>query len=111
MMKTETIACSHCGEALLCDERHFGIVVQCPHCANNLQVPKFAAAAEPKRAKPLAIASMILSLSSIVTGPFGFGPGIVCGHLAMRRARRAETSEGRTFARVGLAVGYLGLAV
>jgi hypothetical protein len=89
--------------------------VQCPQCAGNVQLPHFASAKQPpkttKAAKPLAIASLALSLSSVLIGPFGFAPGIVCGHLALRRAKRSGSTDGKGLARAGLVVGYMALAV
>jgi hypothetical protein len=59
----------------------------------------------------MAIAAVVLALSSLVIGPFGFVPGIVCGHVALRRARNSQSDDGKTLARVGLAVGYAALAL
>lgn len=110
-MNTQTFACGHCGQSLLCDEQHSGRLVQCPHCAGNVQLPDFAVAPQRKRAKPMAIASLALSLSSVLIGPFGYGPGIVCGHQALGLAKKSGSNEGKTLARLGLVVGYIGLAL
>lgn len=54
----------------------------------------------------LAVASMVLSLSSLILGPLGFIPGIVCGHLAKKRLRRDPMLAGAGYAKAGLIVGY-----
>ena len=65
---------------------------------------------EPQK-NPLATASVILSSLSVVLGPFGCVPGIICGHLAKARIRRGQTSEGGNTATVGLVMGYVLLSV
>lgn len=55
----------------------------------------------------LAIASLVLSCLSILLGPFGCLPGIVCGHLARRDIRRNPDHGGIGIALAGLIVGYL----
>jgi len=55
---------------------------------------------------PLAVVSMVLSLSSVLIGPFGFLPGIVCGHLALSRLRREPQVGGAGATATGLAAGY-----
>ena len=59
----------------------------------------------------LAIASLVLSCSSIFIFPLGFLPGIVCGHLARREIRRNPSLSGEGMANAGLIVGYLFLAL
>jgi general secretion pathway protein G len=59
----------------------------------------------------LAIASFFLSLASVVLGPFGFIPGIVCGHLARRRVARDATLDDPGFAKAGLVIGYVFVAL
>lgn len=110
-MKTQTFGCGHCGQTFACAEEDLGKVVQCPQCNGGVQLPNFSRRAEVKPAKPMAIAALLLALSSFVIGPFGFVPGIVCGHVALRRARKAQSNDGKTMARVGLAIGYVALAV
>jgi hypothetical protein len=51
-----------------------------------------------------------MSVLSLVLGPLGFGPGIVCGHLARRRIRRDPTLGGN-LATAGLIAGYAFLAI
>lgn len=55
----------------------------------------------------LAITSLLLSCLSIVIGPFGFVPGIVCGHLALRNIQKTSATSGKGIALAGLSVGYL----
>jgi hypothetical protein len=55
---------------------------------------------------PLAVVSMVLSLSSVLIGPLGFLPGIVCGHLALSRLRREREAGGAAATATGLAAGY-----
>jgi hypothetical protein len=62
------------------------------------------------RTDGLAIASLILSLSSLILGPLGSIPGIICGHIARSRVRRDPSLSGDGLAVAGLIVGYLILA-
>jgi hypothetical protein len=55
----------------------------------------------------LAISSLVLSILSIVIGPFGCIPGIICGHLARKKTDRDTKSPDRGIALAGLIVGYL----
>jgi hypothetical protein len=55
----------------------------------------------------LAISSLVLSILSIVIGPFGCIPGIICGHLARKKADRDTKSPDRGIALAGLIIGYL----
>lgn len=60
----------------------------------------------------LAIASLILSIASIIIGPFGFIPGIVCGHLAKKKIRLNKSElKGEGLALSGLIIGYIFLAL
>jgi hypothetical protein len=54
----------------------------------------------------LAIASLVCSLSSLVTC-IGWLPGIICGHLAKSRLRRDPMLKGTGLATAGLIIGYL----
>ena len=56
-----------------------------------------------------AIASLALSIMSVALGPFGFIPGIICGHLGLRRISRDSLKTGRGLAIAGLIIGYLAL--
>ncbi len=59
----------------------------------------------------LAIASVVLSCLSVLVGPFGFLPGIICGHLARSECRRNPALTGAGFALAGLIVGYIFVGV
>jgi len=59
------------------------------------------------RRSGLAIASLILSCSSLCLGPLGFTPGIVCGHLARSKCRNNPSVAGDGLAFAGLIVCYI----
>jgi hypothetical protein len=59
----------------------------------------------------LAVASLICSCATLLAGPFGAIPGVICGHLARRQMRRDPSLGGRGLATAGLVVGYSLLAV
>ena len=59
----------------------------------------------------LAIASVVLSCLSVLVGPFGFLPGIICGHLARSECRRNPALTGSGIALAGLIVGYIFVGV
>ncbi|MGA2866392.1 MAG: DUF4190 domain-containing protein [Verrucomicrobiota bacterium] len=127
-------ACPACGQHLEGDAGYGGLTLNCPACNRPFTVPgaaprpayswpastsaraPAAAAAPPARAAapiaplkpaaPLAIWSFALSVASLVIGPLGFIPGIICGHLAKRAMRRDPGLAGRGLATAGLAVGY-----
>jgi hypothetical protein len=69
-------------------------------------VPSPAAASPRPLTCGLAIASLVLSVATVVIGPFGYIPGIICGHLARRRIRRNPGLSGKGLATAGLALGY-----
>jgi hypothetical protein len=54
----------------------------------------------------MAIASFVLALFSILIGPLGFVPAIICGHRARSRLRRDASLAGGGFATAGLVIGY-----
>ena len=60
-----------------------------------------------KQTSGLAIASLVLSCLSIILGPFGCLPGIVCGHLARRDIKKNPDHTGKGIALAGLLVGYM----
>lgn len=64
-----------------------------------------------RRTSGLAIASLVLSCLSVALGPFGFFPGIICGHLARSECRRDPNVDGDGLAVAGLIVGYLFLVI
>src|SRR5204863_8807877 len=67
--------------------------------------PQRTVAKKPEQCS-LSVASLLLSLASVLIGPFGFIPGIICGHLAKARLRKEPQLTGRGMASAGLAIGY-----
>jgi hypothetical protein len=59
----------------------------------------------------LAIASLICSIGSFCIIPFGFIPGIICGHMAMKRLAQTPSLRGAGLAKAGLIIGYVGLVL
>ena len=59
----------------------------------------------------LSIASLILSISSVVLGPFGCIPGIICGHLAIKEYKKSNITSGTGMAKAGLWIGYIALVI
>ena len=61
----------------------------------------------------MAIASLVLSLLTVIIGPFGCIPGIICGHVARRQCHRDPRLGGQGLALAGLILGYafLGLVL
>ena len=53
-----------------------------------------------------AIASLTCSCLSFMLVPFGFIPGIIFGHVALKQIRNTSTVSGLGIARAGLMVGY-----
>lgn len=62
------------------------------------------------RTEPLAIVSLVMSTLSVVLGPLGFIPGIICGHIARSRIRQTPGYGGDSLATAGLIVGYIFVA-
>ncbi len=62
---------------------------------------------QTKRTSGLAIASLILSCLSIVLGPFGAIPGIICGHISRNECKKDQTLDGSGMALAGLIIGYI----
>jgi len=73
--------------------------------------PPTAPTPQPTKTSGLAIASLICSLGNFLIIPFGFIPGIICGHLAMKQLAREPGLKGRGLAQAGLILGYLGLVL
>ena len=63
------------------------------------------------RTSGLAIASLALSCLAALIGPFGFLPGIICGHMARSECRRDPRVVGDGLALAGLIVGYVFLGI
>ena len=125
--------CPACAQHLDGEEAYIGRTVNCPACGrafvvaqpvvpasavllkaasaspappNRPAAPARPAPAKAARTSKLAIVSLALSAGSFVLGPFGFIPGIICGHLARGKIRRDSTLAGKGLATAGLAVGY-----
>ncbi|MFC1597584.1 DUF4190 domain-containing protein [Planctomycetota bacterium] len=58
------------------------------------------------KATGLASASLILALASVIVGPFGAIPAIICGHKALSRMRKNSAIEGFGRALSGTILGY-----
>lgn len=59
----------------------------------------------------LATVSFALSLGSLLIGPFGYIPGIICGHIAKKQLRANPVLSGRGLATSGLVIGYVFLTL
>jgi hypothetical protein len=59
----------------------------------------------------LAIASLVLSCLSVILGPFGCIPGIICGHLGRKQCRSDSNITGEGLALSGLIIGYIFLGI
>jgi Domain of unknown function (DUF4190) len=103
-------SCPACGQNILCDTTHAGTQTTCPSCKATIAVPKEAAGTAGQRTSRLAIASLVCSLSSLVTC-IGWLPGIICGHMAKSRIRRDPSLKGSGLATAGLVIGYLILII
>lgn len=126
--------CPGCAQHLDGDPGYAGRSISCPACGRAFVVPQPGMAAAPVAAKvavapptapaqrtvfappssavkssrtsKLAVASLALSLGTFLLGPFGFIPGVICGHMAKAHLRRNPALGGRGFATAGLAIGY-----
>ena len=65
--------------------------------------PAYKDESKPRRTSRLAIASIVLSLVI----PMGCIPGIICGHLALRKIEKNVSFGGRGLALAGLIIGYI----
>ena len=132
-MRDIKFACPHCEQHIKCDDTLGGQKINCPACGREVVVPKLAdghqlrtttghvpvpteARAAPRSGKTnppappeyskLAIASLSLSIGSVLLWPFGFIPGIILGYLAKAQIRRQPRLQGTEFAVAGIRVGY-----
>ena len=124
-MSEYKFSCPACGQNILCDTTQVGTQIACPGCNATIVVPKETAgtanvstgagippglpgniATTAQRNSRLAIASLVCSLSSLITC-VGWLPGIICGHLAKSRIRRNPSLKGNGLATAGLIIGYL----
>ena len=75
-------------------------------------MPEFHPQIQPaRRTSGLAIAALVLSCLSVALGPFGFVPGILCGHLARSECRRDPKVDGDGLAVAALILGYAFLVI
>jgi len=82
--------------------------------AATVPMPMAAAAPAPgqvSKTSGLAIASLVLSLLTLLIGPFGFIPGIICGHIARAKIANSPNLKGSGLAKAGLIVGYIFLGL
>ncbi len=125
-MSEFNFSCPACGQNVLCDTAHAGTEIACPVCHAAIVVPEatagpavgpprtdttpgwtgYNATTAAPRTSRLAIASLVCSLTSLVTC-VGWLPGIICGHLAKSRIRRDPSLKGNGLATAGLTIGYL----
>jgi len=105
-----TFSCPNCDQPIQCHETYAGKQIQCPSCDEVVTVAAPGAGQSSSRAldasSKLALSSLILSCLSILLGPLGFLPGIICGYLAKERIRRKPELQGLGYARAGLAIGF-----
>jgi len=124
-MSEFTFSCPACGRNILSETTQAGTQIVCPGCNTTIAVPEETAgtasvstptsapsalpgntATTVQRTSGLAIASLICSLSSLITC-VGWLPGIICGHLAKSRMRRNPSLKGSGLATAGLVIGYV----
>jgi len=66
---------------------------------------------QSQRTSGLAITSLILSCATVILGPFGCIPGIICGHIARSECRKNPNLSGDGMALAGLMIGYIFLGL
>jgi len=81
------------------------------NAGNPYGSPQADAHSDAHRTSGLAIASLVLSCLSVLIGPFGFLPVIICGHLARSECRRNQALTGAGLALAGLIVGYISVGL
>ena len=57
------------------------------------------------------LVSLICSAGSFILIPFGFVPGIICGHMSRRRLTQNPLLRGRGLVKAGLILGYASLGI
>ena len=124
--------CQSCGQHLSGDERYAGLQIVCPSCGKTVMVPTVRppagvsiahsappmpaarpqpAPVAPQKTSGLAVASLVCSAGSFIIIPFGFIPGIICGHMAKRKIAAMPGLKGGGLAKAGLIVGYIALSL
>ena len=93
-----------------------GAAAQSAPVSRAATVPVPAAAVAPVQGQApktsgLAIASLVLSLLTLLIGPFGFIPGIICGHIARAKIANNPNLKGSGLAKAGLIIGYIFLGL
>jgi hypothetical protein len=66
---------------------------------------------DASKTSKLAIASLVMSCLTFPLGPFGFIPGIVCGHAALSEIKSDPMLRGHALAIAGLLIGYMFLSL
>lgn len=69
--------------------------------------PPAALPPAPPKTSGLAIASLALSVTSLLIGPLGFIPGIICGHIAKAKIAKNPNLGGKGLALAGMIIGYI----
>jgi hypothetical protein len=94
--------CSTCGTQISLD------TTTCPSCGR----PQVTSVAGPRRSDSQAIASLILGIVGITMCPFV--PSIIAviiGNQAKQRIEMDPTLQGAELARVGVILGWIGIAI
>lgn len=82
------------------------------HEAQKRGVLPQAPTQERASAKSLGLASVLFSILGFWLLPIlGWYLGVICGHMALDRTRKRPRARGRTSARLGLTIGYLGICL
>lgn len=140
-MRDIKFACPHCEQHIKCDDSFGGRKINCPACGREVDVPRLTdehrlrittgrvpvpthahgapRSADATKSRPpsgppfskLAIASISLSVGSLLLGPFGCIPGIIFGYIAKAEIRQNPKLQGYELAQAGIIVGYCFLAL
>jgi len=114
----QTVTCPACGKSVVVpempDEHHLrlstGKVPIPTHAHGAPRAADLAAFQNQPPPKPtfsrLAIASLALSCASVLLGPLGCIPGIICGYMARAEIKRDGRMLGDQLAKTGILVGF-----
>jgi len=132
-MRDIKFGCPHCAQHIKCDDSLGGRSINCPACGREVVVPRLEdqqrlrtttghvpvpteARSAPRSGKTrppappevskLAIASLSLSIASVLLWPLGFIPGIILGYVAQNQIRQNPKLQGNEYAVAGIRVGY-----